>query len=628
MKKDYNSLDYVKQKFDSAFLETPDSLSESAIKEKLGNLPEQSAPKKAKRIPLKQIISIAACFILVVTTLTSFNALSGKIPPVTGVKNGSTSSAVSTFRSYGELYDYLKTVKGKKYFFCPVSNNNLIGTLDGADSSAALASSETYIQVEGVEEADTIKTYNGYIFNNAFTDIAIYKADEYNTKLAYSLNICEKDVDILETWIEDFIISDNTLAVNVHSNETNETTIVFYDITNPENPRLINRFVQSGRYYTSRIIGNTEYLVTRQYIKKASNSTLPYTISNDKKEKVKIENIFYTNCFADCTYLTISAINIKTGEVTDETKTILGNCAEVYCNEQNMYIVNYSYNYETDFVSDGSANEYNEDSPELESIDEKTQLIKMSVENGKITPTASADIDGYINNQFSMDEKDGLFRIATTSDDNNVLKNNLYILNDSLQLIGNVKGFAENEEIKAVRFINDTAYVITYEQTDPLFIIDLSNPQSPKIEGEIEITGFSSQLIPINENLLLGIGTDTAELYSFKLVLFDISNNKEPKILDTVVFENCYSETKDNHKALIINQNKKYYAVPYSEYTNNHDEIDGIIQFEITNNKIKIKNKFVNNNTEDAFWRSRCVYVGDYLYLFNKNNMPYVFYAG
>ncbi len=112
MKKDYNSLDYVKQKFDSAFLETPESLSESAIKEKLGNLPEQSAPKKAKRIPLKQIISIAACFILVVTTLTSFNALSGKIPPVTGVKNGVTSSAVSSFGSYDELYDYLKTVKG------------------------------------------------------------------------------------------------------------------------------------------------------------------------------------------------------------------------------------------------------------------------------------------------------------------------------------------------------------------------------------------------------------------------------------------------------------------------------------------------------------------------------------
>jgi uncharacterized secreted protein with C-terminal beta-propeller domain len=119
--------------------------------------------------------------------------------------------------------------------------------------------------------------------------------------------------------------------------------------------------------------------------------------------------------------------------------------------------------------------------------------------------------------------------------------------------------------------MGDTAYVITYQAIDPLFVIDLSHPDDPEILGEVKIDGFSSQLVPIGNNKLLGIGYATGDngyggeyAAGLKLALFDTSDPTEPKVIDSREFENMDSPAQNTHLALTVNSEKGYYAIPYS----------------------------------------------------------------
>jgi uncharacterized secreted protein with C-terminal beta-propeller domain len=111
--------------------------------------------------------------------------------------------------------------------------------------------------------------------------------------------------------------------------------------------------------------------------------------------------------------------------------------------------------------------------------------------------------------------------------------------------------------------------VITYEQTDPLFVLDLSDPRHPKIDGSVKISGFSTLLVPVNDKTLLGIGycTETTELGEAldgtKLVLFDISDPSRPKVIDSKEFPGMNSPAQYEHKALLVGPEANWYAIPY-----------------------------------------------------------------
>ena len=185
-----------------------------------------------------------------------------------------------------------------------------------------------------------------------------------------------------------------------------------------------------------------------------------------------------------------------------------------------------------------------------------------------------------------------------------------------------------------MRFSGNTAYVITYENTDPLFVIDLSNPQKPKIKGSVKISGFSTNLIPISSNQLLGIGyaDDNANPYTdgIKFVLFDVSNPQKPTVLDSKVIHNAASEAQDNHKAILIN-GKSSFVIPYedvkseNEYTVNLKA--GAIAFEVKDNKINISKKYATKVLSSDIVRStifdNAVYTfngGEYVNSFSLEN--------
>ena len=289
--------------------------------------------------------------------------------------------------------------------------------------------------------------------------------------------------------------------------------------------------------------------------------------------------------------------------------------------------------------------------------------MRASLDGVNIRFSGTCKVRGYAVNQFAMDERDGYFRIATTSERDGMDVNNLYVLDSDLREAGKVTGFARNESIKAVRYFGDKAYVITYEAIDPLFVIDLSDPTDPEIEGEVMIDGFSTLLVPAGEGRLLGIGHATGDNgyggefdSGLKIVLFDISDPSEPKVLDSKEFEDMTSFAQSDHHALTINTKDGWYAIPYEVYR--YEELtdgDGMVVLDddaetpsdVETDDIEIEpeepavtetheagimvftagDKFgkIDQHKLDADQLFRSVYIGDWIYALDANGDVYSF---
>ncbi|MCK5084894.1 MAG: beta-propeller domain-containing protein, partial [Candidatus Pacebacteria bacterium] len=132
---------------------------------------------------------------------------------------------------------------------------------------------------------------------------------------------------------------------------------------------------------------------------------------------------------------------------------------------------------------------------------EKTVIHKIEINDGKLKYKTSGEVTGVVLNQFSMDESGGYFRIATTknrswsrfgNEDTRESYSNLYVLDEDMKVVGKVEGLAKGERIYSVRFMQSRAYLVTFRQTDPLFVIGLEDPTNPKVLGELKVPGFSS----------------------------------------------------------------------------------------------------------------------------------------
>ncbi len=156
---------------------------------------------------------------------------------------------------------------------------------------------------------------------------------------------------------------------------------------------------------------------------------------------------------------------------------------------------------------------------------------------------ASGEVEGTMLNQYSMSEHDGYLRVAVTGQvgtEWNDTASSIIVLTEqdgALVPTGRVDGLGEGEQIFAVRYQGDLAYVVTFRQIDPLYAIDLSDPNAPVTRGELKIPGFSNYLHPVGDGLLLGIGqdaTDDGRTTGAQVSLFDVSDLENPTRIDTL----------------------------------------------------------------------------------------------
>lgn len=183
-----------------------------------------------------------------------------------------------------------------------------------------------------------------------------------------------------------------------------------------------------------------------------------------------------------------------------------------------------------------------------------------------------------------MDEHDGYFRTVTTTgdlwDERNPSENNLFILDEDMKLVGSITGLAKEERIYSARFMGDKAYMVTFRETDPLFVIDVANPTKPQVLGELKIPGFSNYLHPLGESHLIGFGYETSSVVpvgskepiiqteGIKISLFDVSDFGNPKEVDTEVIggQGTYSPLVYDHHALFEHSEKNLFGFPVIIY--------------------------------------------------------------
>ena len=257
-----------------------------------------------------------------------------------------------------------------------------------------------------------------------------------------------------------------------------------------------------------------------------------------------------------------------------DSRAVVGGFDTYYVSAHNIYMVRYHSVYEAEPKAAGR-------------VQDRTALLKFSYLKGRFYAQAQGEIPGRVEDRFSMDEYGGNLRLAVTvqeyeakeiKDDRTMERlgfdytqkaqtNALYVLDASLKIKGKIEGLAENENVRSARFLGDIGYFVTFRQTDPLFAVDLSNPEEPRILGELKVSGFSEYLHFYEEDLLLGIGMEadeqTGEEQGMKLSMFDISDPAGMKEISRFSLkEYNYSEALWDHRAVLIDPAENIIGFP------------------------------------------------------------------
>jgi hypothetical protein len=221
------------------------------------------------------------------------------------------------------------------------------------------------------------------------------------------------------------------------------------------------------------------------------------------------------------------------------------------------------------------------------SDDYETDLHAFAIAPGEPTRyVASGTVRGSLLNQFSLDEYQGYLRVIGTDgspwDDRNQSETRLVVLDeqaDRLVAVGEVGGIGKGEQLFSARLMDDIGFAVTFRQTDPFYVLDLSEPTNPRISGELKIPGVSTYLHPIGDRMVLGIGQDATEQgvqTGLKLSLFDVSNPNDPREVSVWTMPNANSPAEWDHRAFQIFGSTA--IVPVQDWNN---QFNGVILFEI-----------------------------------------------
>ena len=349
--KDNKDFDFIKNKLEAEGVNAPESLSEERIKEKI----TKSTYKKPigftnKKRAARAIVSAVACIAIIIGTTAGIYHYNTTFVPK-NVKDG-----IVYFDSYGEVERMMKTLSKRDSFggftvrknFGALSKNEVIvEEFATADSAKGTSGSDEYgktnVQVEGIDEADIIKTDGKYIYYvNAKRDkVMIYSANGEKTKLVSNIYYTDG-----EEYFENIFLDNNKLYVlgtTAEEKLSGYKTKCFckvYNLDNINDPKLVHTYYQSGNYVSARLFNNTIYIVSSYnnylYYK---NEIFPYA-TNDKGDFAKIP---YSNYYAikDCgsiSYSVLGAIDVSGEAYKANTKALFGTSEDIYCSENNIYL--------------------------------------------------------------------------------------------------------------------------------------------------------------------------------------------------------------------------------------------------------------------------------------------------
>lgn len=478
---------------------------------------------------------------------------------------------------------------------------------------------QTNIQTAGVDEADTIKNDGRYLYQLArrkeengkeYQGIQIVDTRDGLRETAFvgrfeyprEFYVWEDLLIVIEDgyYTADYVsdVSGSGIAAedaaesapaieDVFYAHGQYTKIHVYDIADRENPELRKSFTLDGAYRTSRLADGYLYGFTLftpasgtdekdydAYIPKADGSLIP------------AQNIVCTEEKTAAEYVVMASVDLSEPEKLLDSRAVLADSSVFYVSQDSIYLASWHSVYEETgaVITYGSDTAEEEDSG-AETVRDYTQILRFSYEDGRFLARAEGRVPGRIQDSFHLDQSGAYLRAVTTvteyirrtvTDDrtgerigyeyevpegDNGMSNGLYILDENLDITGQIEGLAAGEQIYSSRFFGDTAYFVTFRQTDPLFAVDVSIPEKPELLSELKVSGFSEYLHVYSGDLLLGLGMEadeeTGEQQELKLSMFDISDPAEvsEKTRLRLAGENYsygYSPALYDHRSLLI----------------------------------------------------------------------------
>lgn len=588
----------------------PESLAPERIAEHVAG--ETVQPKKRH---IARYVSVAAAFVLLVLAGLAVWQLADGTPTLTApleTPNVQTADAgdayLQTAESYEQIEDLFVALRDEN---APASRFSLSALFNGSDKTTApegfdlggvagavtdggmgdAVYGETNVQVDGVEEGDILKNDGAYLYvlrwttERGYVDIVDIR-DKAQMRSVSQIEVCRAETaDGTSTYtnISELFITGNTLTVlytestysvsgempeiyGAGSAGTTQTVAAVYDVTDRAAPVLRYTYAVDGSLISSRMTDSTLLLVTEYSVplykndSDLKNASVPCFYKDNVKTRFPVNTVCLTANTESQSYLTVTLLDTASDGTNAQMKAVLGGGTDIYCTDSVLLVAARDH---TDAVT--YSNMAGDEIASFVPGAVDTRLFAFSLSDG-IRYQGSTEIDGTLLNQFSMDAYNGYYRIATTAEDGSCLT----VLNESLETVGELRGIAPGEDIYAARFMGDTAYLVTFYQTDPLFVLDLSDPASPRVTGELKIPGFSSYLHPYAENLLIGIGTagdENGATGQLKISLFDVGNMQEPKEISAVVFDDrAFSDSAaqyDHHAYLSLSDGT--FAIPVTE---------------------------------------------------------------
>jgi len=403
-------------------------------------------------------------------------------------------------------------------------------------------------------------TIDGFYKDSRLIDGNLYLISEFSPDVEY-----EYPKIYVDTVCSTFDMDEVSVSCSDDAVSSSEDNVDIYDEKSCEYGEEYTLYYEN-RCYQYSYDDNGAWMYDYSSPQVTGENLLPMISSNSQDEVELIDpKSFYApmklNQSANMT--TISRFLIESGEYKTSS-SFLGNTHTHYASLKSLYLVSSEYPLYYDY----------------EHYKEQQMIYKFSLDDN-LSYVARGFVEGRMLNQFSMSEKDDYLRVATTSGwgwwSDGGTNNSVYsmaIKDGELNVEAELEGLGhENETIKAVRFMGDRGFVVTFEQTDPLYTLDLSDPKDPKVIGELSIPGFSSYLHVVDENRVLSIGRNADQngrSLELQFQLFDISDYANPVLADKIQIgdENSYSEAEYNHKAFSYRSSDLMFGVPYRTYSN------------------------------------------------------------
>jgi inhibitor of cysteine peptidase len=469
-------------------------------------------------------------------------------------------------------------------------SSNSVSATAGESSSTEPQHSTTNVQVEGVDEADVVKTDGDFIYvisGDSVFIIAAYPAEKMRIVSTIQFN---DHVSLSEMFVNRdrlVLIGSGYPAGNRDLQEPNGypiqqvTFVKIYDISDRNTPKLLKSIEYEGSYDTSRMIEDNVHIVLTSYPGYViynkddiqPSDIIPLyraTVGEDEPGTFKpvcdwseVECVDPENCSS---FLSIVSMSLKDNNDSIDKRVIAGNSDNVYASSENLYVSNTDYEY----YPYSEKNEIGDTT--------HTTIYKFKLNGNTVEYLASAEVPGTVLNQFSMDESNGYFRIATTighvTREGSGSTNNVYILDPALDITGRLEGLAKGETIYSARFMGNRAYLVTFKKVDPFFVLDLSDPANPQVLGALKIPGYSDYLHPYDETHIIGVGKNTVEAdpgqgnfawyQGMKIALFDVSDFSNPREMYKVEIgdRGTSSFALDNHKAFLFDRDKNLLVLP------------------------------------------------------------------